>query len=73
MSLRSRFYKPAIRAYLKALGWLLLFAVVPSAIYTYTQGFRVGASVFLVFGLTAASALLWAFWGVLFPKDIGGN
>ncbi len=69
MSLLSRFYKPAFRIFLQTLGWLVLFAVVPSAIYAYMEGFRVGASVFLGFSVVAALGLLLGVLGSPLPQE----
>ena len=69
MPMLSRFNKPAFRVFLLTGGWLLLFALVPAAIYTYTDSLWTGVQVFLGIAFVTTLGLLWAFWGALFPKD----
>jgi hypothetical protein len=73
MSLFSRFNTHAFRVFLKTEGWLLLVALFPAAIYTYNDGLWMGMKVFLVFALVATFGLVRAYWGSLFPKDLGGH
>lgn len=69
MSNWSRFNKNAFRVFLRTDGWLLLFALFPAAVYTYTDSLWTGVKVFLVISLVTTLGLLWAFWDALFPSD----
>ena len=71
MALFRRVDKQAFPIFLRSLRWLLLAALFPAAVYGYTQGLWVGVKVSLVFVAVATLGLLWAFWGVLFPKSGG--
>lgn len=71
MSKWSRFNKNAFRVFLRTDGWLLLFALVAAAVYTYTDSLWTGVKVFLVISLVTTLGLLWAFWSALFPSDAG--
>ena len=67
----SRLNKSAFRVFLRTDGWLLLFALIPAAVCTYTDSLWTGVKVFLAISLVTTIGLLWAFWGALFPNDVG--
>lgn len=71
MSKWSRFSKPAFRVFLRTIGWMLLFALLPATLYTYTNSVWTGVKVFLASSLITTLGLLWAFLGTLFPDDGG--
>ena len=71
MPMLSRFNKPAFRVFLRTAGWLLLFALVPAAIYRLHRLLWTGGQVFLGIAFVTTLGLLWAFWGALFPKGVG--
>jgi hypothetical protein len=71
MALLRRLNKQAFPIFFRTLGWLLLAALLPAAVYGYTQGPWVGVKVLLVFLTAAVLGLLWAFWNLLFPKSGG--
>ena len=73
MSLFSHFNKQVFRVFLQVEGWLLLIALLPAAVYGYTDSIWMGTKVFLAISLVATLGLLWAFWGALFPKDAGDS
>jgi hypothetical protein len=73
MSLLSRLNKKALAIFLQTEAWLLLVALVPAAVYGYTDGLWVSVKVFLAISLVITLGLLWAFWGVLFPKATDGS
>ena len=73
MALLSGLNKPVLRVFLQTEGWLLFFALFPAVIYSYTHSIWVGVNIFLGFALVITLALLWAFWGALFPKQADGS
>jgi hypothetical protein len=73
MPLLKRLNRKAIPILLRTEAYLLAFAVIPAAIYGFTHSPWVGFKVFLVFVVVLTPALVWAFWGSLFPKGPGGS
>jgi len=68
MPLLSRLNRKVIPVLVRTEAYLLAFALVPAVVYGFTHSPWVGLKVFLGFAVMLTPALIWAFWGALFPK-----
>ena len=73
MRLFSQFDKRAFHIFARTTGWMLLIALFPAAIYTFTHSLWMGVKIFLLFAAVITAALLWAFWAAIFPRDSGDS
>ena len=74
MRLFARFNRHVFRVFAQTLGWMLLFFLIPAVLYALkTQSLWDGVQIFLLLAVVTSSALLWAFWAGIFPKQSGGS